>query len=214
MSPPLLSEDTCSSSSQNRGISPSDTARYGLNGRKETRKPSITPRKFSRFFTPRSHGTFANSSTRRVLFDVTRRSNNRNGIQSSPIRHPSNMMGPGEENTTALFTREMKRRKIFHVPASPSDEDPSSGDAKAGRQSTPSTRAISEDGNIMSSPCGRSINQSSVQRYQRHESNAHPSGRRIERLEDRGVPGRLAQLSLGNLSSPRRRRAMHPVPGK
>jgi hypothetical protein len=83
---------------------------------KEKRQPSITPRKFTRFFTPRSHGPSAVGSSRRVLFDVTVPANNQRGSLSSPIR-PHSTNG-GQENSPVSFTREMKRRKLIHTPDS------------------------------------------------------------------------------------------------
>ncbi|ELR10623.1 hypothetical protein GMDG_04892 [Pseudogymnoascus destructans 20631-21] len=81
---------------------------------KEKRLTSITPRKFTRFFTPRSHGPSAAGSLRRILFDVTAPANNRRGVQSSPIR-PLNTIAD-QENSPISFTRDMKRRKLLHTP--------------------------------------------------------------------------------------------------
>ncbi|KFY18388.1 hypothetical protein V493_08654, partial [Pseudogymnoascus sp. VKM F-4281 (FW-2241)] len=81
---------------------------------KEKRMTSITPRKFTRFFTPRSHGPSAAGSSRRILFDVTTPANNRRGVQSSPIRPPNTIAD--QENSPISFTRDMKRRKLLHTP--------------------------------------------------------------------------------------------------
>lgn len=81
---------------------------------KEKRLTSITPRKFTRFFTPRSHGPSAAGSSRRILFDVTAPANNRRGVQSSPIRPLSTIAD--QENSPISFTRDMKRRKLLHTP--------------------------------------------------------------------------------------------------
>ncbi|KFY63960.1 hypothetical protein V497_01908 [Pseudogymnoascus sp. VKM F-4516 (FW-969)] len=81
---------------------------------KEKRMTSITPRKFTRFFTPRSHGPSAAGSSRKILFDVTTPANNRRGVQSSPIR-PLNTIAD-QENSPISFTRDMKRRKLLHTP--------------------------------------------------------------------------------------------------
>ena len=97
-----------------------ETASHSLDGRKEKRQPSITPRKFNRFFTPRSHGSLPIKLPRGALEDITSPANNRNGTQSSPIRPFSN--GNGVENSPTTFTREMKRRKLLHTP-SPSPDD-------------------------------------------------------------------------------------------
>lgn len=81
---------------------------------KEKRQASITPRKFTRFFTPRSRDSNTNTTraTRRILFDVTAATNNRDGFQPSPIRPSSPACS--QENSPTCFTREMKRRKLLH----------------------------------------------------------------------------------------------------
>ncbi|OBT99960.1 hypothetical protein VE01_01960 [Pseudogymnoascus verrucosus] len=89
-------------------------APQGESSSKEKRLTSITPRKFTRFFTPRSHGPSAAGSSRRILFDVTAPANNRRGVQSSPIR-PLNTIAD-QENSPISFTRDMKRRKLLHTP--------------------------------------------------------------------------------------------------
>ncbi|RFU34939.1 hypothetical protein B7463_g1426, partial [Scytalidium lignicola] len=82
----------------------------GRSGRKERRNPSITPRKFNKFFTPR---TTRVSSGRHALYDITPPANNRSGIQSSPLR-PFRAIN-GQENSPTGFTRELKRRKLLHT---------------------------------------------------------------------------------------------------
>jgi hypothetical protein len=84
---------------------------------KERRQPSITPRKFRRFFTPRSHDQLARHPSRTPLGDITEPLHHRHGVQSSPLRAHA---GRGaRESSPTVFTRDMKRRKLLHV-SSPS----------------------------------------------------------------------------------------------
>src|ERR1700710_2194303 len=72
-SPPLPEELPVST--QLPAVSPPQLPSSGNEGRKERRNPSITPRKFNRFFTPRSrsqsHGSVQLSSARQALLDIT-----------------------------------------------------------------------------------------------------------------------------------------------
>lgn len=85
---------------------------------KEKKAPSITPRRFTRFFTPRSNGSSTKSS-RRLLFDVGSATNARSPAQSSPLKpfSPAN----GQENTPPPFTRDLKRRKVAHTAVTGTD---------------------------------------------------------------------------------------------
>jgi hypothetical protein len=91
-----------------------------LPGGKERRNPSITPRKFKRFFTPRSLESTPHSlgldgsSSRHALQDITEDGSSKRN-QSTPIQlDPST---PNRENGQQVFTRNSKRRKLFHSPA-------------------------------------------------------------------------------------------------
>lgn len=84
---------------------------------KEKRKPSITPRKFQRFFTPRSRVSSTPSAARRALRDLAGPSINRGQTPSSPLKAIS------EENryddllpSLQDAQRVSKRRKTQHTP--------------------------------------------------------------------------------------------------
>src|SRR5512142_1808050 len=84
---------------------------------KERRQPSITPRKFRRFFTPRPRISSQPSAARRALRDLTAQALNRSQLGSSPLKGSLDVNGPA---TPSQSLRGAKRRKMQHTP------DPSS----------------------------------------------------------------------------------------
>ena len=79
---------------------------------KERRNPSITPRKFERFFTPRSRVSSQPSAARRALRDLAGPALNRCQTPSSPLKPIS------EENSLndhPVNYRGAKRRKVQHT---------------------------------------------------------------------------------------------------
>lgn len=82
---------------------------------KESRKPSITPRKFQRFFTPRSRVSSQPSASSRAMRDLTASALNRCQTPSSPLKAISedricdDAAGPAAARAT-------KRRKMQHTP--------------------------------------------------------------------------------------------------
>jgi hypothetical protein len=193
--------------------SPKRPASYGLNGRKEKRQPSITPRKFSRFFTPRSHGSLSSRSSRRALFDITTPANNRSGIQSSPIR-PYNTSG--RETSPTTFTRELKRRKLIHTPiSSPEHTEPD--------KSSPCGQSLFIDDNntnnvneIPTSPCLSVLLEDSGRKIFLNPSvsTIAPPAPRIKRLGERGLVGQLVERNLSSHSTSLRQHVVYPTPGK
>lgn len=79
---------------------------------KERRNPSITPRKFQRFFTPRSRVSSQPSAVRKALCDLTAPALNRCQTPSSPLKPIS------EELNLPHFqdAHRGKRRKFHHHP--------------------------------------------------------------------------------------------------
>ena len=133
--------------SQSLNLSPRRSSRNSRNERKEQRPPSITPRKFRRFFTPRSLDPIREPFPRHALNQITAPNFNRNA-QSSPLR-PFRAVG-GQENSLTGFTN-LKRRKLMHTPeASPEKEHGLVLDEDAkevGLQSSPCERATIGDAN-------------------------------------------------------------------
>lgn len=181
---------------------------YATNGQKERRKPSITPRKFTRFFTPRSVQSSNIGSTRRSLFDASASQINRNGTRSSFIR-PSR----GQENNTSPFGREFKRRKLVQLVEE---------DSCFERSMTPCIAPAPFTGVELNHKDSVSPSQISVdsaidmfheEEFEEEEEIASiqlPS-ERIQRLDDRGLSGRLLHLNLGSNSRSNKQRHVYPV---
>ncbi|KAK4250238.1 WD40-repeat-containing domain protein [Corynascus novoguineensis] len=75
---------------------------------KERRNPSITPRKFQRFFTPRSRVSSKPSAARKALCDLTAPALNRCQTPSSPLKPIS------EENLSHSQEAHRGKRRKFH----------------------------------------------------------------------------------------------------
>lgn len=82
---------------------------------KERRNPSITPRKFRRFFTPRSRVSSKPSAVRKALYDLAAPALNRCQTPSSPLKPISEEQSPSALPRPQDAHRE-KRRKIHHTP--------------------------------------------------------------------------------------------------
>lgn len=191
---------------------PRGPPKYGTNGRKERRQPSVTPRKFKKFFTPRSHGTIGGDS-RHALHDITRPANNRNGVQSSPLRPFADLPrsnGPVHSSN--------KRRKLVHQA-----DDLSSNNSNPDRTEAIEDEALAtqdeeehEAGNIHSSPCVRKkkVNQDLDYSSESEDEATESSVKRCVPTASRGLNGRLMQMSLGSYSTPRRQRFVYPINGE
>ncbi len=85
---------------------------------KERRNPSITPRKFKRFFTPRSRVSSEPSAARRALRDLAAPALNRCLTPSSPLRPISEFSAyqVPSQSPDGLSQRSSKRRKFRHTP--------------------------------------------------------------------------------------------------
>ena len=82
---------------------------------KERRNPSITPRKFRRFFTPRSRVSSKPSAARKALCDLTAPALNRCQTPSSPLKPISEEHSPiGLPSLHDAHSG--KRRKVQHTP--------------------------------------------------------------------------------------------------
>lgn len=84
---------------------------------KERRNPSITPRKFQRFFTPRSRVPLQPSAARKALRDLAAPALNRCQTPSSPLKPLSEDHGD-QESFLPQTLRSAKRRKTQHTPES------------------------------------------------------------------------------------------------
>jgi hypothetical protein len=182
-----------SPSSFNYNKSSQETTSYSLDGRKEKRQPSITPRKFNRFFTPRSHGRIPIKLPRGALDDITAPANNRSGTQSSPIRPFSHVKGV--ENSPMTFTREMKRRKLLHTP-SPSPDDSSPEKQSLFDQCPVFEDSFSDDHKHLRSSQHSAAAEESQGGPRKPNLSRSSTTKQIKQLETRGLAGRLLELSF------------------
>lgn len=85
---------------------------------KERRKASVTPRKFQRFFTPRSRVSSQSTAAGRALSTLTASAlNNRCHTPSSPLKPISEHYAADEDDLAGLAAdRGRKRRKMQHTP--------------------------------------------------------------------------------------------------
>ena len=187
---------------------------YGHNGRKERRNPSITPKKFSRFFTPRSQ--MSREPSRRVFNDITAPSNNRRAFLSSPIQFCS-IAEKGDIPST--YPRDLKRRKLFYLP----DETPdhTSEDLKGDANFEVLQEADLENVlHIQSSPCERAAQLEQVIEEEEDEEEAQFEAvyaqplQRIISIDQRGLGGNLLQSTTGLAPRSRRQHCAYPVNGK
>ncbi|TVY89554.1 Cell division cycle protein cdt2 [Lachnellula willkommii] len=221
MSSPILIDSTEASSSPQPSAM-SHTLSVGspprqANGQKERRNPSVTPRKFNRFFTPRSHGYQQTTASRRALNDITAPANNHNIVQSSPLR-PKSSTDNQENQNPIIFGRDLKRRKLVHTPEGSPERTFLS--KKKGVIAGNGGKARGSSQNIQSSPCeraGRSTpyaeDREELEELEEVEAEVYDSEdeepflppkpvERIVPLSDRGLSGRLLQLKSGALCIP------------
>lgn len=197
----------------NAQTSPSRLNSDRLKERKVKRQPSITPRKFTRFFTPRSHGSLLSKSSRRALFDITMPSNNHSGAQSSPLRPTSNSLAG--ENSPTTFTREMKRRKLIHRPSLSPDNAECSKQSENGQSQNIGGHAAKADRSSRRSPSVVHGLETSEETSDA-ESQLHikVQSQRIMRLKERGLSGELVELSLSYSKTRRYQHLSYPTSGK
>lgn len=178
---------------------------------KERRNPSITPRKFKRFFTPRSRVPSRVSSARRALQDLAAPDLNRkNNRYQTPA--PSSPLGPlssfleetveeEEENDfdDQLDAQLPKRRKLHHTPdSSPCRPYLTTNPSRFGLSSSSPVRSrlLSPIRSLHSSQSNRELESDES------EDEIFPSPAPIKRLApltSRGFVGQLAQRELGGM---------------
>jgi hypothetical protein len=176
------------------------------NGIKERRQPSITPRKFGKFFTPRSQASKAASPGRQALNNIAAPPNNRLGL-SSPIRFTSRV---GKDDEPSTFpTRDPKKRKLIHTP----DDTPNHLYIES--KENEEFEIVGEDvddglENIQSSPCERAAHVDRVE----GEEQRRETLRRIISIDQRGLGGKLLQSMSGLSTRSRWQQHAYPVNGK
>lgn len=182
----------------------SSPPRATRSGHKEEKPPSVTPRRFRKFFTPRSHG-YENSSARQALNEITAPTLNRNAAQSSPLR-PFKSVNSKEDSPTS-FIRGSKRQKTTHTP----ETSPRKGSRRKTCTFPEEANEIEFGEHLQSSPCERAVldtsygEKESVEDHQ-YQKPVEPLKRIVSRV-NRGLGGQLLDLSIS--SSVGRRRQHH-----
>ncbi|KAI2629133.1 WD40 repeat-like protein [Hypomontagnella submonticulosa] len=167
---------------------------------KERRNPSITPRKFRRFFTPRSRVPSYPSPAGKALRDLTAPDlNNRyqTPAPSSPLLPPSEHYVE-DENINSPSARLSKRRKLHHTQSSPSRSTLPPNPKIVGPISSPGVRPslLSPIQSLRSSP--DNIDSDQDESEDELPDQLGPR-RRLAPLTSRGFAGQLAQRSLGGM---------------
>jgi hypothetical protein len=109
------SEDTTGDSlTTSLSTSPQTTTNYRRLQPRERRNPSVTPRKFKKFFTPRTQANIPTSSARQALRELSIPSLNQNTLPNALPRFRN-----VDEQENKPFPRGLKRRKVLHVESTP-----------------------------------------------------------------------------------------------
>lgn len=178
----------------------------GVSTRKQRRNPSVTPRKFNRFFTPRSLASSDASSSRNALHEISGHANGQDP-QSSPIQLPRAIFG--RENTPAAFPRDLKRRKLYHTPESSPEYFEVDGKRQDIGFRLPQVESSEEHENIPSSPCERAFRDL---RGIPEEISQEPL-ESIVQIEERGLGAQLLQQRINAAPTARRQYLSYPVNG-
>ena len=179
----------------------------GKEGTKERRLPSVTPRKFNRFFTPRSQSIIALTS-RTALENITSHdSSTRNISHSGPLRPFKDLAG--QENSPASFARGLKRRKLYHTP----EQSPENSDGENTKHKDlefmigADAEIYYNNQNIPSSPCERALKitshvEATEEQHDIPKGIVNTPPKPIRRIETGGLAAQLLQLRIGASSTP------------
>ncbi|KAK1754813.1 WD40-repeat-containing domain protein [Echria macrotheca] len=173
---------------------------------KERRNPSITPRKFQRFFTPRSRVSSNPSAARRALRDLAGPALNRCQTPSSPLKPIS------EDNVADELPvrRSAKRQKTQHTPDSVR-QLPSPLNTSPALLPTPEIKPALRS--PIQSLKAHQVTQDALDVDESEEEDL-PEEREYRRpvpLTRRGLGGQLAQRMMGGMSCRGSQMMRHPV---
>ncbi|KAI1801394.1 WD40 repeat-like protein [Daldinia bambusicola] len=181
---------------------------------KERRNPSITPRKFQRFFTPRSRVPTRISPARKALQDLAAPELNRyqTPAPSSPLR-PYSEDHILDENADAVDAPTPKRRKFNHTPDSSPCRPPLTCQPNhVGSEALSNTRPalLSPIRSIRSSQEDIELDDDDISEDEL-PSWPKPISRLVP-LTSRGLAGQLAQRQLGGMPRAGRSFMSFPTP--
>lgn len=199
-------------------------------GSKERRQPSITPRKFRRFFTPRSRVSADPSAARRALRDLTARALNRNQSPSgSPLHFSSSPLAAHDKSDRCVDVlpspRTAKRRRTGHHTPETSPLRPSSvfHDSVTPEPVSKTAMASMLLSPLASSPLPAILDEPESECDEDEFSMSDdgepelpfsgPSFKRTIPLSERGFAGQLLQREFGAVSGASNRHLPRPVAG-
>jgi hypothetical protein len=127
----------------------SPPAPFATTSRRIRKPPPITPKRFTRFFTPRNstHGSSSLSSSGRQLQDITRAAINRsnNVVQKTTPRKTVNFADEMTENVVKTPQMSSRKRKSLYMSPETSPAVLQSSPSKRCKYTTPPPFAILED---------------------------------------------------------------------
>lgn len=179
---------------------------------KERRNPSITPRKFQRFFTPRSRVSSKPSAARKALRDLAGPALNRCQTPSSPLKPISEENGAGD----LPVRRGPKRPKVQHTPDRSASHLPSPLNTSPPQLQTPDSRPA------LRSPIQslRALQATQESLYLEDSASegedvpAEPNYKRPVPLSRRGLTGQLFQRMTGGMSGAGHQTLRYPAAGR
>jgi hypothetical protein len=180
----------------------------GTSTTKERRNPSVTPRKFRRFFTPRPQNSTGTPSSQNPLHETSGVGNRRSIHRSTPIRTPRPLFG--QENTRRASTRDSKRRKLYHTPnSSPETSQELGKQPESGLEEIQGVDSNDELDNIPSSPCERAHRDLSGI----PEEIVQQPSEKIVQVDQRGLSGQLLQMRINAAPTARSQYLSCPING-
>ena len=201
----LRTSATIGSSPQSMSSSPAIPKDPHAENIRSKKAPSVTPRRFRRFFTPRTAPVHSQgfSAARQALRDITSPALNRGGQTTEHRR----ALGPfrdlvsfGDENATAVITRNGKRRKVLPTPEPLS----TSSTPTKRRRTCPDTFVLVDDPGDASITVGLST-PPAVEDEDEDETTddaRRPLGRKaFVRFSEASVGARVLRRSMGELGS-------------
>ncbi|KAK4163552.1 WD40-repeat-containing domain protein [Cladorrhinum sp. PSN259] len=177
---------------------------------KERRNPSITPRKFRRFFTPRPRVSSKPSAARKALRDITAPALNRSQTPTSPLKPISEEQDQDEPELPGLenANRSSKRRKVQSTPKKQSSHLPSPLNTSPALLPTPELRPTlsSPIHNLRSRQAFRAgVDIHDGMSEDEVEDNdlpiQEPTHKKLVPLHQRGLGGQLVQRMTGGAPS-------------
>lgn len=174
---------------------PATSGREGSGRRKQL--PTVTPRRFRKFFTPRSslRGNIKVTTSRQVLRDITDGDSNCRSLGRRRSSRVDEIQILEDENEEALDTSWKRKRRL---PQTPEPTPELSSPLKR-------CRRLSVEDSDTASDTEQGLSSSDLSRYKSLQTNSLANTRPIGRWRQHGLSGQRLQQELGGLSRTRGR---------